>query len=877
MGTHNKSKSEKSIKAKVFLSYALMVVLITTLLYFTLDSFQKLTRSTDTLAQPNPRIALLHDIIFSIYNAESNIRAYTLNERESYLDAYFDELSVINERVDSLYMLAEKDAFIIETIDSINLQLLNKTRLLDQFIQIKRFDQSSVLYEKALEEILKVTEQEARVREVTHQSITGLSPSDTVTFNNEDISREKDNFFARVKNFFTGRSEDESEDREQREEERKKAERREAEELVHQIQTDSIIMVYRDTEELKTEIESTMTRMMESVLARQQNNRRMENNVLLEDKKVMDRIWHYITMLEDYERANVVREANEAHATVNLTTERILVIVVIALIILMLFSWLFVNDINKSRYYKKQLLREKDRAEELVQVKQRFMANMSHEIRTPLNSIIGFSRELQKNETRENTGTFSKAIHQSSVHLLGIVNDILDFSKIEAGRIELKVKPLNLKEISDEVYNTLSVMASEKSIDFTIDNKELKNPDVLGDALRIKQILLNIGSNAIKFTHKGSVKISLSDFVRKDNPDMTYLHMRIADTGIGIAKEDQEKIFDEFAQSDSQATRHHGGTGLGLSISKKLVDVMDGSIELFSQKGEGSVFSVHLPLKISESPVTSISRQHATIQADTRASILMIDDDHLNRLLFKSLFSPFKGISFFEAENALHAIEMLNRQKFDLVISDLQMPGMSGIELVKQVRSQIDGINNATPFLACTADVTSETIKTATQCGMNDYLIKPVDEILLLDKIRVLFKQPLPENNDDYTESEKWEEPESNKLFDLNSLKAFTGNDSEALSTILRTFTEDTRENIRKLEMQLGHYHAAELAAIVHKMSNMFEMLKAEKANEYLRKLNGLKQRELSEEELKQNISGLINTAGELADALEKEVVQSAD
>ncbi len=871
------AKSERSIKTKVFLSYALMAVLIASLLYVTLDSFQKLTRSADTLAQPNPRIALLHDIIFSIYNAESNIRAYTLNERESYLDAYFEELSVINTRVDSLYQLAGDDEFIIETIDSINLQLLNKTRLLDQFLQIRRLDQNSVLYEKALEEILQVTEQETRVREVTHQSITDVSPADTTTYSSEEINREKDNFFDRVKNFFSGKSQ------EDREEERRMAEKEKAEELVHQIQTDSIIMIYRDTEELKAEIENTMTRMMESVLARQQNIRRMENNVLLDDKKVMDKIWHFITQLEDYEQDNMVRQAREAHTTVNLTTERIFAIVVVSLIILLLFSWLFVNDINKSRFYKKQLLKEKARAEELVQVKQRFMANMSHEIRTPLNSIIGFSRELQKNNVPENQKTFTGAIHESSVHLLGIVNDILDFSKIEAGRIELKVIPLNLKKMGQEVYNTLSVMAFEKKIDFHIDYKELNHPEVMGDALRIKQVLINIASNAIKFTHQGSVKISFSDFVKKEEPGISYLHMRIADTGIGIAEEEQEKIFDEFSQSDSQATRLHGGTGLGLSISKKLVELMGGNIELFSQKGKGSVFSVHLPLNISESPAVSAVSPKAGIQPETRASILMVDDDRLNRLLFRSLFAPYKGIFFVEAENAYKALELLQGQKFDLVISDIQMPEMSGIEMVKQVRAQTDGINATTPFLACTADVTDETLKEAGESGMNDFLVKPVDEALLLNKIRALLKQSLPETGTSIHKDIPRKEAGTRVsetiegLYNLNSLKAFTGNDSEALSTVLKTFTEDTRENIRKLQMQQDHYDKEELGAIVHKMSNMFEMLKAGESIGYLRQLNGLKRQTLTEEQIKQNIKGLIASASRLADALEKEHLQSVD
>ncbi len=871
----NRNIGEKHLKNKIFLSYILIIALISSIIYFTFNSFQQLTESSDALAQPNPRIGLLHKMIFTIYNAESNIRSYTLNEDEEILNAYFVELSRINEMVDSLYLLAGNDSFFLQTIDSINIQLLKKTQLLEQFIELKRYDQNSIFYQRALKEIVQITEKDSRVKEITHQTIVEpQQPEIPTEATSEEIAEERQSGFSRFWNSIFRRGDQEPDDEMFADElEEESVDSLEAI-AIEQIRTDSIITIYRDTDELKDDLENTLMRLARSMMQKQEELLMEENRLLIEDKKIMDRIWAYVTMLEDYERVNAVREAQNAHSTVKSTTEKIFIIVIFSLLVLIAFSLFVISDINKSRFYKNQLEHAKNRAEDLLQVKRRFMANISHEIRTPLNSIIGFSKQLEKKHHEKEQKTFVNAINQSSVHLLNMVNDILDFSKIEAGKIYLEDTYLNIKDVAEEVHNTLHIIAKEKKLHFTINTKNLNNYHVSGDPIRIRQILLNIAGNAIKFTEKGSVKMFLSDYVKIENPDISYVSVKITDTGVGIAPADQKRIFEEFAQSDNQVSRKFGGTGLGLSISKKLVELMSGSIDLVSRKGKGTTFTIHLPLKIAEKPDKKLTIEPLKTDKKLTAKILLVEDDKLNRLLLKSVFTDFPKISLTEAEDAIKGLELIQNVKFNLIITDIQMPGMSGIEMVREMKQLPDSINYRTPILAFTADITQENIIEIQQNGIDDFIPKPVDEDQLMNKISGLLKVErnfnLTEEFDEKNHQENLIVNEKNtsgpvhNLYDLAGLKRFTGNDTKSLTMLMEAFIEDTEKHISELQEGIKLKNLQSISQVAHKMSNMLEILIVNDTIQSLKNLSRIKENKISDQEIEENVAQLIGISKKL-------------
>ncbi len=876
----NHTKGESQIKTKLLISYAVILILIAFILFFTLGSFRQLTQSSDALAQPNARIGLLHDMISSIYQAESNIRSYTLNQQEIYLDAYFEELSDINEMVDSLYLLADDDPYFLENIDSINNQLLNKTHLLEQLIDLKKQDQGSVFFEGVIDEIFPMADEPLQ-EELTEERQTSIMPVDTLGATHEEIREQRNNFFSRVRGFFSGRKASE---------ETIASEPRHEEDLLAVDKTDQEALDaskpgFRGTEELRQALESTLTSLDRSRLASMQQMQRLENSILLEDKKVMDKIWEYVTILEDYESANAALVAETARSNVKTTTRKIFITIILFLLVLLALSWLLINDVNKSRFYKKQLLREKEKAEQMVLAKQRFMASISHEIRTPLNSIIGFSKQLKKVKLEKEPENFVSAIYQSSEHLLDIVNEILDFSRIEAGKISLEPVPANLVNIAREVYQTLTVIAREKGLDLSLETSQVKHPNVLADPIRVKQILLNIAGNAIKFTNEGAVQIELADALGEDYSETNNVFIKVSDTGIGISETDQEHIFEEFSRANSDSAHQQKGTGLGLSITKKLVETMGGRIELSSQPGVGSTFSVFLPLQVTALPADEKEQLTTESYADIKANILLVDDDKLNHLLMRSVFSPMKGIRLSEAENAWSAIELLSKKKFDLIITDMQMPGTSGVKMIRQVRADARALNASTPVLVCTADITTENLKDINESGIEDYLLKPINETLLLAKIRELLALPkaglaaTPAPEKKHKTSRPGANPNqknAEKLYDLEGLIAFTSLDPDSILPVIEVFIKDTRVNLVKLQEFMEKNNREDIFLVAHKMSNMFGLLKAEQAMLFLDKINRMKGGQPSKKELYENVNGLMTVSKKLIDLLEVDLKEIA-
>ncbi len=863
-------RSEKFIQAKIFFSYTLLVIMLAAIVFFAFTSLKQLTHSTDRLAQPNPRVDLLHKIVYSIYRAESNIRSYSLNQRDEFLNAYFNELNRINQMVDSLQLLAEGDTIIRQTIDSINIELLGKTRLLDQFIVLKKLDVNSVFYHQAMENILQATNGESRIRETTHQTIVDTLPSTHQNITQEEVVREKSNFFDKLKTFFTG----------------KRNERPENAHLTVQMpekfyppvsaRTDSIVTVYQDADALRREIENTMSTLFQKLYSRQENLRRAETRILLEDKRIMDRIWSLVIFLEEHEREKALSEAAMAHTNVGNTTIKIMLVLLISILILIFFSWLLFNDINKSRYYRQQLMAEKARAEELVKVKQRFMANISHEIRTPLNSIVGFSEQLLKGEQTSKTGIFVDAIHQSSKHLLEIVNDILDFSKMEAGKVSLELEPVNIEQIANDVYVALEGMAQAKQLEFVLDTASLKNKWVYADSVRIRQILFNLAGNAVKFTNQGWVKLSvLTVNVSNIENSENIVRISVEDTGIGIEPSQQEKIFEEFSQADSQSTRQFGGTGLGLTITRKLVEMMNGQFFLESIPGEGSEFRIEIPLLVVQEPHNPDAIKETILPTHFSANILLVDDDRLNRLLINSIFEPWKGLKITEAEDPQKALEILAQNSFDLIITDVQMPGMTGMEMAVNIRNASTE-NKSVPIIACTADITPETITAIHEAGINDYLLKPFSDADLKRKLMHWLDEKYQAAKKSKTDNEQPDrkdamEPKEKFVYSIDGLRKFTGDNPVTLSTILKSFREDTLNNVKLLEEHLLSGNRNEIHFVVHKMSHMFELLDVDSARDALSRLGNKGVANLTNDQLTNDVKQLIEISFRLLTVLDED------
>lgn len=389
------------------------------------------------------------------------------------------------------------------------------------------------------------------------------------------------------------------------------------------------------------------------------------------------------------------------------------------------------TDITENVNNQKRLIEALKKAEHAEKLKENFLANMSHEIRTPLNAIIGFGNQLMKSDLPEKHRGFINNINSASQHLLVLINDILDISKIEQGKMTLEEIDFDFPKSIEESVSVMSQRAEEKNLPLKVHIDPRIQTYLKGDPHRLKQILLNLLGNAIKFTEKG--EICIEALLQNETPGHQDLILKVTDTGVGMEKEFLNNLFDKFSQEDRSVTRRYGGTGLGMSITKHLVELMNGTIEVYSQKNEGTIIKMRLPFRRSDQ--TLHESADAVIYDNSKlrnCRILLVDDVEMNRMVASAVLADY-GVNITEAENGADAVRLLREQPFDLVLMDLQMPVMDGLNATLHIRNEL---RLSIPVIALTASAMRRDNERCFEAGMNDYVTKPFNEEELVGVIQ---------------------------------------------------------------------------------------------------------------------------------------------
>lgn len=373
------------------------------------------------------------------------------------------------------------------------------------------------------------------------------------------------------------------------------------------------------------------------------------------------------------------------------------------------------------------------KAEEAAQSKQLFMSTMSHEIRTPLNEVIGITNLLLQGKPREDQMEYIKTLRFSGNHLLTLVNDVLDYNKMESGKIIFEQTQFNLNDFLNDIMRTYSYRSKSKNLVFDIIKENQLPEEVIGDSIRLNQIISNLLSNALKFTQNGSIYV----IIKASEPvnGKVNIDFRVKDTGLGIPKDKHESIFESFAQASADTTRHYGGTGLGLAICKKLVELQGGRIEVESEPGKGSTFRFNLPFQVSERKEKVQTGEGSESYTGLEGKRILIAEDNKINFFVANKFLVGWGVNVTHAENGKIALEILEKDEFDLVIMDLHMPVMDGIEATRRIRNSDNPKIKSIPVVALTAAIMSENHDKIENLSINDYVLKPFKPRDLFDKI----------------------------------------------------------------------------------------------------------------------------------------------
>lgn len=793
-----------STSFKIVIGYILLVGLLIGAFTYTMQQMNLLTTPTSLRDQLDHRRHITHRIISQLYDAESigqTLRTGNLNEYYHYLKA----MKEVNASIDTLETILT-DSLQQARLDTVRTLLQNKQWNMYAVLEAMRNTPTDQIYQEQLDSLIAQQDSLLSTPHIRRKVITH--------HNSYTIHHKKKGFFKRLADVFAPGKEDSTQ----------------VSNVIQEEYTDTLDEVYSPIDT----ISSMITGIQHKVFQTRQKETEMLNTRISSLRVIGSGLSQRVNQLLE----NIEHDEQEAARTKLMQEEEIrkeaaetmAKIAIAAFVLVLVFSIVIARDITRNNHYRRELEKAKSYAENLLVAREKLMLTITHDIKAPAGSIIGYIDLLIRLVNDRRQQFYLSNMKSSAQHLLALVTSLLDYHRLEAGKMDLHPVAFNPHELLTDIYNSFLPLAEKKQLQLDFKEKLPETLTLEGDPFRIRQIVENLLSNALKFTAAGGITLQAeyhgNQFV-----------FCVSDTGCGMTASEQERIFKEFTRLSSAQGQE--GFGLGLSITRKLVELLLGRIDIESAPGKGSTFKVSMPLpSISPKPAPG-SKEPAITLPKIHLRIAIIDDDriqmHLTEAMLHNAAEEVKGfkVETVCCEQPEELIEQLKNRTFDLVFTDIQMPAMNGFELLHHLRNQNFAQAQSIPVIAITArgDMNENDFL---QKGFAGMLQKPFNQSELKKVVKnALTHLTVSDNIPDTLPVQKETHetsPHTDQPYNFSPLTAFSEDDPEAAKEILRTFAQETQKNMEKLQTAISNKDMEALCATAHKMLPTFLMIEAQKA-----------------------------------------------
>lgn len=762
-----------SFQYKVFTIMLLAIILVGFTGFYAYQQFSQIVANISEEAKTDMRLVTAKSLMNDVFEAENSVKSYSLTKDTTYLAQFYTAAEKTDLKLEKLRKSKSENHNVQIDIDSLDALINEKFNILNSLLII----QDKFRVEEALNKVVKKIDNNIKEADITKK--------DSITDNK--ATRKGLIHWLFSKNKKPKKVEDTSKIREITANEIKK-----------------------EVESIKKEEENIEDELKLKELA-----------YYIADKEVTLKIKGLIDELEKNELKSIEKQTKYAEIAMEKTNKQIAIFCLVVALLLLLVIYIIINYVRNNARYRKALKQAKAKAEDLAITKEKFLANMSHEIRTPMNAIAGFTEQIAKGPLTKEQDEQLMMVTKSVEHLLYLINDVLDFTKLQTGKLNLEVIGFKPNEVVKDVVTFITPLAKEKEISVKCEVNLDKDFILLGDPYRLRQILLNLISNSIKFTEKGSITVRMSTIMK--NTDNTRIRMEVIDTGIGMTESQIVKVFNEFEQAEVSTARNYGGTGLGLSIVNMLVKLHDGKVELFSTYEKGTTVIVEIPYLIGTNDDIKLFEKQKSFEQlsiPQNLKILIVDDEEYNRKLLITILKKHH-VYYTEARTGVEAIKEVNQNNYDLVLMDARMPELDGLSATKKIRKLTDKNKNSVPIIALTAAVTEEDRNSYNKAGMNGFLAKPFRENELLKTINNVLN---PANAKlQYSSKNKVE-----GVIDFTDLKKLSDGDRNFYKEMLTTFLNSTQDGIKDMEIALEENDWGMMAEYAHRICAPCKHLSAE-------------------------------------------------